>query len=73
MRPYYSHGPEIRNGQLKAVLLVLRLLGLLLFRYYLVCGGLAKLRQMYGQVTRTWTFATRVLWGSMERMCLAED
>jgi hypothetical protein len=63
----------IRNGQLKAVLLVLWLVGLLLFGYYLVCRGLAKLRQRYGQVRQTWKFATRVLWGSMEKMCLAED
>lgn len=62
----------IRNGQLKAVLLVLWLVGLLLFGYYLVCGGLAKLRQMYGKVKQTWKFAARVLLGSMERMYLAK-
>lgn len=62
----------IRNGQLKAVLLVLWLVGLLLFGYYLVCVGLTKLRQMYGRVRQTWKFAARVLLGSMERMCLAK-
>jgi len=62
----------IRNGQLKAVLLVLWLVGLLLFGYYLVCGGLAKLRQMYGKVRQTWKFAARVLLSSMDRMYLAK-
>jgi len=62
----------IRNRQLKAVLLVLWLVGLLMFGYYLVCVGLAKLRQMYGKVRQTWKFAARVLLGSIERMYLAK-
>ena len=62
----------IRNGHLKAVLLVLWLVGLLVFGYYLVCGGLAKLRQMYGAVKQTWRFAARVLLSSIERMYLAK-
>jgi len=62
----------IRNRKLKAVLLVLWLVGLLMFGYYLVCCGLAKLRQTYGKVRQTWKFAARVLLGSMERMYLAK-
>ena len=62
----------IRNGQLKAALLVLWLIGLLLFGYYLICVGLAKLRQMYGAVKQTWKFAARVLLGSIETMYLAK-
>jgi hypothetical protein len=58
--------------QLKAVLLVLWLVGLLVFGYYLVYGGLAKLRQMYGKVKQTWKFAARVLLASIERMYLAK-
>lgn len=61
----------IRNAQLKAVLLVLWLVGLLVFGYYLVCRGLATLRQMYGKVRQTWRFAASVLAGSMERMAPA--
>lgn len=61
----------IRNAQLKAVLLVLWLVGLLVFGYYLLCGGLAKLRQVYGKVRQTWKFAAWVLTRSMERMCPA--
>jgi len=62
----------IRNAQVKAVLLVLWLIGLLVFGYYLLRRGLAKLRQTYGAVKQTWRFVTRVLLSSIERMYLAK-
>jgi len=62
----------IRNAQAKAVLLVLWLIGLLMFGYYLLRRGLAKIRQTYGAVKQTWRFVTRVLASSIERMYLAK-
>jgi len=58
----------IRNGHLKAVLLILWLTGLLVFGYYLLRRGLAKLRQTYGTVKQTWRFVTRLLFISIERL-----
>lgn len=63
----------IRNSHLKAVLLILWLTGLLVFGYWLLRRGLAKLRQTYGKVKQTWRFVTRLLFTSIERLSLVKS
>jgi len=63
----------IRNGHLKAVLLILWLTGLLVFCYWLLWRGLAKLRQTYGKVKHTLRFVTRLLFTSIERLSLVKS
>ena len=63
----------IRSANLKAVLLILWLTGLLVFGYRLLRRGLAKLRQTYGNVKQTWRFVTRLLFSSIERLSMVKS
>jgi len=63
----------IRSANLKAILLILWFTGLLVFSYWLLLRGLAKLMQTYGKVKKTWRFVTRLLFTSIERLSLVKS